>query len=171
MWPPPELNHIIISTWSVSSCRNTSWRLKLKACWFLSSVFPDELIVIEVSSWAAYQHTGGFRVCRLRPALRGKAPTKSRVFFTQCFSCPGSDIQICTGHQRVSLLQMETCKQALGERESFELLRYLSYVSKMPNERNLSVVIRIYFSPPVANTAWGGWLRRKYLIPIEGNAL
>lgn len=66
---------------------------------------------------------------------------------------------------------METCKQALGEREPFELLRYLTYVSKMPNERNLSVVIHTYFSPPVANTAWGDWLRRKCLIPIEGNAL
>lgn len=41
----------------------------------------------------------------------------------------------------------------------------------MPNEKNLSVVIYTYFSPAVSNTAWGDWLRRKYLISIEGNAL
>lgn len=66
---------------------------------------------------------------------------------------------------------MEICKQALVERKPFELLRYLTYVSKMPNERNLSVVIHTYFSPAVSNTPWGDWLRRKYLISIEGNAL
>lgn len=66
---------------------------------------------------------------------------------------------------------MEICEQALVEREPFELLRYLTYMSKKPNERNLSVVIHTYFSPPVANTAWGDWLRRKYLISLEVNAL